>query len=183
MVRWALLTLKNPNAWLTPKDVQGSTYTWLVNSSLVETRPSNTAKLKRFFSHMHAIHNIPIHRISFYWLDSLWRTVHLLCNHVLIQKHFPLHRNNVSDTALKSDRKHTRTLIFVCLSSCHQSERRNYCREKVSKCHRTASSYKVHLFELSDESQNVSFSLLFSIEKYFRITIFPFYCRTLSIGA
>lgn len=66
MVRWALLTLKNPNAWLTLIDVQGQHIRdW---STLVFSK-------RAFFSpHMHVSHNIPIHRISFYWSDSLWHS-------------------------------------------------------------------------------------------------------------
>lgn len=69
--------------------------------------------------------------IEYHFIDQIpYGTVHLVCNHVLIQKHFPLHRNNVSDTALKSERKHT--LIFVCLSFLNQSERRRNCSGKMS---------------------------------------------------
>lgn len=85
---------------------------------------------KHFFSH--TCMSVTTSRfIEYHFIDQIpYGTVHLVCNHVLIQKCFPLHRNNVSDTALKSERKHT--LIFVCFSSLNQSERRRNCSGKMS---------------------------------------------------
>lgn len=98
-MHWTLLVFKNhPNAWLTLIDVQNSTY----KLGLLQTGAFDTAKTCTSFTSSWSI--------EYYFIDQIiYGTVHLVCNHVSIQKHFPLHRNNVSDTALKSERKHTHT--------------------------------------------------------------------------
>lgn len=137
-------------------------YTWLVNSGLFET------SIFFFPPHMHVSHNIPIHRISFYWSDSLW---HSTSSNVIMYwyKSIFLCTETTCLTLHSNQREKTHSYLSVYLSSTSQKGGGTV----VEKCHQTTCPHKVLHFETADGSRSVSFSLLFLIEKYF-IPIFPF---------